>query len=347
MKQSILIADDVELNREMLTDIFEEQFDILEASDGYETSEIISENKEKLCAVLLDLNMPGIGGMDILKGMKKDKLLTHIPVLMITTDSSLEIERKCLEVGATDFIKKPFDPVIVKTRVLNAVSLYSYKNNLEDKVSEQMSKLKKTNHKIVSMLGNLVESRNLESGEHVQRVSAYTRELAETMMAKYPEYGLTPKMVDIIADAAALHDIGKIAIADAVLLKPGKLTDEEFEIMKTHTTLGSDYIKTSAGLWDAEYYQAGYEIARYHHERYDGKGYPENLKEDEIPISAQLVSVADVYDALTHERCYKKAFTKTEAYKMIINGECGNFSPKLLECFKICFPFTSVEEEKH
>lgn len=343
MAQNILIVDDVELNIEMLSDIFEDEYEVLTASNGYEASEIIGQYKENLSAILLDIFMPGIGGFDVLKGMKRDNLLGKIPVLMITTDNSQDLEQKCLELGAIDFIKKPFSSVIVKARVANAVNLYSYKNNLEQKVKEQTAKLSRTNHRVVNMLGNLVESRNLESGEHVQRVSGYTRELANAMMEMYPEYGLTSADVDVIADAAALHDIGKIAISDSILLKPGKLTDEEYEIMKNHSTLGSDYIKGSVGVWDEEYYKACYEIARYHHERYDGNGYPEKLKGDEIPISAQLVSVADVYDALTHERCYKKAFTKREAYDMIMNGECGVFSDKLLECFKKCFPFVSVE----
>lgn len=343
MAQKILIVDDVDLNREMLADIFVEEYEVLTAANGYEASEIISKNKENIAAILLDVFMPGIGGFDVLKGMKRDNLLGKIPVLMITTDTSPDLEQKCLELGAIDFIKKPFSPVIVKARVLNAVNLYSYKNNLEDKVKEQTAKLNRTNHRIVNMLGNLVESRNLESGEHVQRVSGYTRELALAMMEKYPEYKLTSKDVDVISDAAALHDIGKIAISDSILLKPGKLTDEEYDTMKTHTTLGSDYIKSIVGVWDEDYYKASYEIARYHHERFDGRGYPEKLKEDEIPISAQLVSVADVYDALTHERCYKKAFSKKEAYDMIMKGECGTFSPKLLDCFKKCFPFSTVE----
>ncbi len=344
MKNRLLIVDDVQLELDILSDIFGNSYDIITATNGYDASEIITENRNSLCAVLLDVMMPGIDGIDVLKGMKKDGLLAQIPVLMITTDTSREVESRCLELGATDFIRKPFSLSIVETRVRNAVNLFSLKNNLEEKVLEQTRKLYEINHRIVNMLGNLVESRNLESGEHVQRVSGYTRELAVMMMERYPEYNLSPRDVDVIADAAALHDIGKIAISDMVLLKPGKLTDEEFGIMKTHTTLGSDYIKSVVGMWDEAYYKASYEIARYHHERFDGRGYPEHLKADEIPISAQLVSIADVYDALTHERCYKKAFSKEEAYNMIIGGECGTFSPKLLECFKLCFPFESVEQ---
>ena len=345
MKQTILIADDVELNLEMLADIFEEEYDVLLAHDGFEARDILRDYSTVLSAVLLDINMPGISGLEILDIMNKSGLINTLPVLMITTDTATKIEKACLELGAYDFIKKPFSPVIVKTRVKNMVNLYSYKNNLEEKVNLQTAKLRHTNHSLVNVLGNLVESRNLESGEHVQRVSGYTRLLAMKMMELHPEYELTKKKVDIIADSAALHDLGKIAIPDAILLKPGRLTPEEFEIMKTHTTKGYEYISKMDNLWDEEYLKSGMDIAKYHHERYDGRGYPEGLKEDEIPISAQLVSIADVYDALIHERCYKKAFPKETAKEMILNGDCGVFSPKLLECFEKCYPFLEIDKD--
>lgn len=344
MRQSILIADDVEFNRDLLTEIFEDEYDVKVAKDGYEALKAIEKEEEGISAILLDIVMPGCSGIDVLKKMGEGNLLTKIPVLMITTDAGAEVEEECLFLGASDFIKKPFSPTLVKTRVKNTVNLYSYKNHLEEKVEAQTKKLVKYNHQFVNMLGNLVESRNLESGEHVQRVAGYTRELAICMMRRYPEYGLTMRDIDVISDSAALHDIGKIAIPDAVLLKPGKLTDEEFETMKAHTTLGAEYLEKIVEDWDPDYIKASIDIAKYHHERYDGRGYPEHLEGDEIPISAQLVSVADVYDALTHERCYKKAFPKEEAYNMILAGECGVFSPKLLECFKECYPFLSIED---
>lgn len=342
MKQGILIADDVELNREILSDIFEGEYNLIFAENGRTAREKINLYKDELCAILLDIFMPEVSGIDLLEELGADCTSLRIPVLMITTDTSLDSEKRCLDLGATDFIKKPFSDSLVKSRVNNAINLYSYKNNLEEKVAEQTAKIKRTNHAIVELLGNLVESRNYESGEHVQRVSTYTRMLAQKMMEKHPEYNLTPARIDIIVDAAALHDVGKISISDTILLKPGRLTNDEFEIMKTHTTLGSEYILGIKNIWESDYSKTSYDIARYHHERYDGRGYPEGLAGDEIPISAQLVSVADVYDALIHERCYKSAIPRDKAFDMIINGECGTFSPKLLDCFEECFPFENI-----
>lgn len=339
MKRTILIVDDVPLNRDVLADIFEEDYEVITAADGNEAISVLDEKTGKIAALLLDIYMPGKDGFEVLKHMRSNHMLTQIPVLMITTECSLDTEKQCLDLGAMDFIKKPFNAQLVFARVQNAVSLYSYKRNLEKKVHIQTARLKKINHCIVGMLGGLVESRNLESGEHVQRVSGYTKALAQKMMKLYPEYKLTEERIEIISEAAALHDVGKIAISDTILLKPGRLTDDEFATMKTHTTLGAEYISSITDVWDEEYSKVSYQIAKYHHERYDGHGYPEGLSGDDIPLAAQLVSIADVYDALIHERCYKKAFSKDEAFKMIMNGECGTFSPKLLECFKGCFPF--------
>lgn len=198
----------------------------------------------------------------------------------------------------------------------------------------QAEKLQQSNVKIIDILGTVVEYRNLESGEHINRVKGFTKILAERLMEEYPEYGLTPKSVEMISSASALHDIGKIAIPDHILLKPGRLTEEEFDYMKSHTTRGCDILNSIEGVWDDSYGKLSYDICRHHHERYDGKGYPDGLKGEEIPIAAQIVSVADVYDALVTERVYKGAYTKDEAFHMIVNGECGVFSPKLLECFR-------------
>ncbi len=342
-KPSILIADDVELNIEILSDIFEDEYCIYSASDGNAAMDIIHKMNNELAALLLDVYMPEFSGIDVLKAMNRDNMLNKIPVLMITSDGSQQIENTCLDLGAVDFIKKPFTPSIVKARVRNAVNLYTYKNHLEEKVAAQTLRIKYNNHRIVELMGNLVESRNLESGEHVQRVAAYSKQIATRLMHRYPEYGLTKKTIDVIAEAAVLHDVGKIAIPDAILLKPGKLTDEEFDTMKKHTTLGGAFVKKMNGIWDDEYSKAVYEITMYHHERYDGRGYPEGLAGDDIPISAQIVSVADVYDALIHERCYKAALPKKTACDMILGGQCGTISPKILDCFEECFPFENIE----
>lgn len=342
----ILIADDVDMNRELLMDIFEDQYEIVEARDGEEAMQAIHEHGTDLSAVLLDLYMPNVDGLSVLRTMQAHQELNKIPVLLITADYDPKIERECLELGAMDFIKKPYNAMLVEQRVRNAVSLYTYKNHLEDKVEEQTAKLRRRNRNMAILLGNLVESRNLESGEHVQRVSSYTRALAEQLVQDDPEYGFTKERIEIITDAAVLHDVGKIAVSDTILLKPGRFTPEEFEIMKTHTTLGAEYLKSVRNIWEEDYFAVCYNIAKYHHERYDGKGYPEGLAGDEIPIEAQLVSVADVYDALIEERCYKKPIPKDQACEMIVNGECGTFSPKILECFRKCFPFTELDNKR-
>jgi putative two-component system response regulator len=230
----------------------------------------------------------------------------------------------------------------------NIINLYSYQNRLEEKVEQQTeilmkqnrllkqqtAQLRENNVRIIDILGNVVESRNLESGEHIKRVKGFSRILGYQFMKDYPEYGLSETRVQMISEASALHDIGKIAIPDNVLLKPGRLTTEEFELMKSHTTRGCDILNGIEGIWEEDYRKTSYEICRHHHERYDGKGYPDHLKGEDIPISAQIVSVADVYDALVSERVYKDAYSKEEAFHMIINGECGVFSPKLLESFR-------------
>lgn len=243
------------------------------------------------------------------------------------------------------------------------INIYVYKNHLEQQVQEQTAVLRKAyeklekqkerveklNKDILDMLGMIVEFRNLESGEHIMRVKGYTKILAEKFKELYPEYNLTDEMIDNIVEASALHDLGKISIPDKILLKPGKLTKEEFEYMKLHTVKGCELIQAVNLEQSEELKQICYDIIRYHHERYDGKGYPDGLKGDEIPVSAQLVSLADVYDALINERCYKDAFSNEKAFNMIMNGECGTFSPKLLETFKQVrdkFERFAIEERK-
>jgi putative two-component system response regulator len=287
-------------------------------------------------------------GFAVLEVMREKNWMEKFPVLIISGEGSIKIEKKCFEYGISDFVRKPFDNQLVKRRVRNVVNLYLYKNHLEEKVEKQTETLRRqykllkmqadqlqqSNKKIIDILGTVVECRNLESGEHIQRVKGFTRILATQLAKDYPEYGLSEKDVEMIAEASPLHDIGKIAIPDNILLKPGKLTQEEFEYMKSHTTRGSDILNQIEGAWDDTYGKLTHDICRHHHERYDGKGYPDGLKGEEIPLSAQIVSIADVYDALVSERVYKGAFTKEEAFHMIVNGECGIFSPKLLECFR-------------
>lgn len=348
MQEKVLVVDDVELNRDILEEILKDEYTVIQAENGKQALEIIRKNPEEIAVILLDLIMPEMDGFQVLEVIKENKWMDKMPVLIISGEASVEIEKKCFDYGISDFIKKPFDNKLVKKRVKNVVDLFLYKNHLEEKVQSQTETLRKqykvlqiqaeklhqSNVKIIDILGTVVEYRNLESGEHINRVKGFTKILAERLMQEYPEYGLTQKAVDMIVSASALHDIGKIAIPDHILLKPGRLTEEEFEYMKSHTTRGCDILNSIEGAWDDSYGKLSYEICRHHHERYDGKGYPDGLKGEEIPISAQIVSVADVYDALVTERVYKSAFTKDEAFHMIINGECGMFSPKLLECFR-------------
>lgn len=348
MKSKILIVDDAELNRELLKEILKEDYEILEADNGEIALKVIEEEHENISAILLDLIMPVMDGFGLLKILNEHHLISKIPVLVISGENSIQNEQKCFDYGISDFIGKPFNAKLVRKRVQNAVDIYSYKNHLEKKVQEQTAVLqdayqklkvqadllKRRHQQIIDVLATVVESRNLESGTHVQRVKGYTKIMAEAFMKKYPEYGLTEEQIDTIVQASALHDIGKITISDSILLKPGKLTKEEFEEMKKHTTQGCDILDSIKDGWDEETRKACYDICRYHHERYDGKGYPDGLVGEEIPIAAQLVSIADVYDALVNERCYKKAFPPEVAYDMIMNGECGTFSPKLIEVFK-------------
>lgn len=344
----ILIVDDIKLNREMLTNILKDEYEIVEANNGVEAWEIIIKERKSLFAVLLDLNMPEMDGFQVIEKMRQNKLMDSIPVLIISVENQKETERKCLELGVADFISKPFDNLIVKKRVQNIVNYYTYKNHLEEKVENQMitlrkqykvlqvqaDKLQKKNDEIINIVGNVAEYRSLESGNHIRRVKQYTRILGEYVKDNYPEYGITKEKLDIIVSASALHDIGKVAIPDSILLNPGRLTDDEFDYLRSHTIRGCELLEDFKNVWSEEYLKVGKEICRSHHERYDGKGYPDGLVGDEIPISAQLVSIVDVYDAMTNERFYKGALAIERVFYMITNGECGIFSPKLLEAFR-------------
>lgn len=349
MKEKILIVDDTQLNRELLKEILSDSYDIVEANDGIKALEIVNREKTNIAAILLDIVMPQMDGFGFISALRKMNLMEKIPILVISDEKSVHNEKKCFDYGVSDFICKPFNAILVRKRVENIVNHYVYKNRLEEKVEEQTAilrkayntvkmqaeKLQKRNQDIIEMLGNIVEYRNIESGEHIQRVKRYTSILAEKFSVNYPEYKLDRKTIDIIVSTSALHDLGKISIPDSILFKPGRLTDDEFEYMKSHTIRGCEIIEVMSKDWEPILKKISHEIIRHHHERYDGKGYPDNLKGEEIPISAQLVSLADVYDALISERCYKDAYSKEEAYHMIISGECGVFSPKLIEIFRM------------
>ena len=349
MQNTVLVVDDMEINREILTEILGEEYRVETAENGRMALEMIEKMQGILAVVLLDLMMPEVDGFAVLEVMQEKGWIEKIPVLIISGETSVKAERKCFDYHISDFIRKPFDNALVKKRVRNVVNLFQYQRNLEDKVQEettvlreqnkllrsQADKLKKSNTNIIEILGTVVEYRDFESGEHINRVKGYTRILARRLAENYPEYGLDQDKIDIIVSASALHDVGKIAIPDNILLKPGRLTDEEFACMKTHTSRGSEILQNIRNAWDDEYGKISYQICRHHHEKFDGRGYPDGLVGDDIPIAAQIVSIADVYDALVNERVYKDAFPKEEAFRMITEGECGKFNPKLLECFRI------------
>lgn len=349
MREKVLIVDDMEINRDILESILEDDYSVLQAENGEKAVEILANYREEIKIVLLDLVMPEMDGFGVLGKMREMSLIGKVPVLVITGEDSTEIEGKCFDCGVSDFARKPFDNVVIKKRVKNTIELFLHKNGLEELVEKQTDTLKKqntmlqdqadklaqNNERIIEVLGNIVEYRNLESGEHIQRVKYFSRILARRIMEEFPQYGLTPYKVDLLASASALHDIGKIAIPDNVLLKPGRLTTEEFECMKTHTTKGGEILDSIKDIWDENYEKVSYDICMYHHERYDGRGYPEGLTGDDIPIAAQIVSVADVYDALVTKRVYKDAYGKDEAFQMILDGKCGAFSPRIMECFRM------------
>ncbi len=352
MNEEILVVDDEELNRDLLQAILEREYRVDVAWNGELALEKLREKEGNYAALLLDLQMPKMDGFAVLDEMKELGYIDKIPILIISGENAVKIEDRCFKMGVSDFIHKPFEPMLIHRRVRNMVDLYFYKNTLEQKVEKQTNTLKEQydllqvqaeklgqmNNKIIDILGTVVEYRDLESGDHINRVKGYTEILAKHAMQMYPEYGLTEERINMIVAASPLHDIGKIAIPDGILLKPGRLTEEEFECMKTHTIKGCELLKSIRGIWDDDYCSTSYDICRHHHEKYDGRGYPDGLKGEEIPLSAQLVSIADVYDALVSKRVYKSAFAMDEAFTMIINGECGVFSPKLLECFKHAKP---------
>ena len=349
MQNTVLVVDDMEINREILTEILGEEYRVETAENGRMALEMIEKMQGILAVVLLDLMMPEVDGFAVLEVMQEKGWIEKIPVLIISGETSVKAERKCFDYHISDFIRKPFDNALVKKRVRNVVNLFQYQRNLEDKVQEQTTvlreqnkllrsqadKLKKSNTNIIEILGTVVEYRDFESGEHINRVKGYTRILARRLAENYPEYGLDQDKIDIIVSASALHDVGKIAIPDNILLKPGRLTDEEFACMKTHTSRGSEILQNIRNAWDDEYGKISYQICRHHHEKFDGRGYPDGLVGDDIPIAAQIVSIADVYDALVSERVYKGVYGNSLAYQMILGGECGQFSPDVLECFQL------------
>ena len=332
IRQQILIVDDSELNREILSEMLHTDFRILEAADGAQALEMLQQQGTGISLVLLDIIMPVLDGFGVLSYMAREHIIEDIPVIMISSDDSEKNIRRAYELGVSDYISRPFDAKIVYQRVFNTIKLYAKQRRLITLVTDQIYEKEKSSRMMVSILSQIVEFRNGESGLHVRHINILTEMLLDRLMQKTGRYHLNWNEQYLITLASSLHDIGKIGIDEKILNKPGRLTAEEFEEMKKHTVIGEE-ILCSLELYQNELLvKVAREICRWHHERYDGRGYPDGLKGEEIPISAQVVSLADVYDALVSDRVYKKAYSHEKAIQMILNGECGVFNPLLLEC---------------
>lgn len=332
----ILIVDDSEMNRDMLSDMLSDDYDIVEAANGEKALSILKEQVYDIDLVLLDIIMPAVDGFGVLDVMKRYHWIDNTPVIMISSETSQSYIRKAFELGVTDYIIRPFDSFIIHKRVSNTLMLYRKQKKLLSALEEQVYENEKNNSMMINVLAHIVEFRNGESGMHVHHIKQLTSILLQNLIEKTDKYRLTENDILLISTASSLHDIGKISIDDKILNKPGRLTAEEFEVIKTHSVIGAEMLQDLHNTHNYPLFDKAYEICRWHHERYDVKGYPDGLKGEEIPISAQVTSLADVYDALTSNRCYKKAFSHEKAMEMILDGQCGAFNPVLLQCLKDC-----------
>lgn len=322
------------MNRSILADILEAEYEILEAEDGIQAIDMLQKYVIDISAVLLDIVMPNMDGFEVLHVMRQRQWIEDIPVIMISAESSPKQVEQAYEMGVTDFIMRPFDALIVHRRVVNTVLLYTKQKKLIGLVASKIEEKERNSSMMVDILSHLVEFRNGESSQHIIHVRTLTEVLLRQLQKRTERYWLRQEDISIISTASALHDIGKIAIDEKILNKPGRLTAEEFEVMKTHAKIGAKMLEQIPAYQDEPLVRTACEICRWHHERYDGRGYPDGLTGDDIPISAQVVALADVYDALTSDRCYKKAIPHEKAVQMILDGECGMFNPVLLECLK-------------
>ena len=332
IKYKILIADDSEMNRAILIEMLGEEYAFFEAENGVRAVELLEQFGTEISLVLLDIVMPDLDGFGVLQVMNQNHWIEDIPVIMISAESGSSHVERAYKLGVTDFVGRPFDAMIVHRRVVNTILLYAKQKKLIGLVASQIYEKEQTSTLMIDILSHIVEFRNGESGLHVLHVRMLTDLLLRHLLQKTDRYALTRQDIALISTASALHDIGKIAIPDEIINKPGRLTDEEFAIMKTHSSIGADMLTNLPIHKDEPLVRVAYDICRWHHERYDGRGYPDGLKGDEIPISAQIVALADVYDALTSARVYKPPYSHERAVEMILNGECGAFNPLLLSC---------------
>ena len=334
IKQKILIADDSEMNRELLAAILEEEYDIIQANDGVQAVDCLQRHAEEISLLLLDIVMPHMDGFEVLSYMNKEHWIDSIPVVIISSENSPIYIKRGYDLGATDFIGKPFDANMVLRRSANAILLGAKQRRMTSIVSNQIYEREKSSKLMINILSHIVEFRNGESGLHVLHIQTITEMLLRQLVQKENNrYALSKEQIRMITTASALHDIGKISIPDEILNKPGRLTAEEFAVIKGHSMAGANMLsELPLDQKEEPLVKTAYEICRWHHERYDGGGYPDGLKGEEIPVSAQVVALADVYDALTSERCYKDAYSHEKAIEMILAGQCGAFNPLMLEC---------------
>ena len=331
-RHKILIVDDSEMNRSILADMLGDEYEIIEAVDGEEAVARLNMNSTDISLMLLDVVMPNMDGFEVLAIMNKRNWIKDIPVIMISAENASSYVGRAYELGVTDYISRPFDGLVVHRRVINTIMLYAKQKKLMGLVADQIYEKEKSNKLMVSILSHIVEFRNGESGLHVLHINIMTEILLNKLIEKTDRYNLKHSDVSVISIASSLHDIGKISIPEEILNKPGRLTKEEFETMKTHSIIGAEMLDHLPYYRNEELVKVAYQICRWHHERYDGRGYPDGLKGEDIPIAAQVVALADVYDALTSVRVYKPAFSHEKALEMIMNGECGTFNPLLIEC---------------
>lgn len=339
---TMLIVDDEELNRAIIANLFQDEYDIVEAQDGLQGLELIAQLENSLCAVLLDVMMPRLDGLEVLRRLERDNFARRVPIFLITADISDETMREAYRLGVMDVINKPVVPYVVMRRVHSVVELYQARRRLgaqvelqREQLLEQAQQMAQLSMGMVEALATSIEFRSNESGSHVRRIHDITCHLlGNTPLGS----GLTHSEVELMGIAAITHDVGKISIPDAILNKPGRLTPEEYDIMKLHTVKGAELLASIPQMRNHMAYQYAYDIALHHHERWDGRGYPDGLVGDQTPIWTQVVALADVYDALSTKRCYKDAYPNDVALNMIIDGQCGAFNPRLLQCFKAAEP---------
>lgn len=332
-KKTVLIADDSKMNQELLSEILGDKYNYVYADDGVQAIEVLNSECE-IDIVLLDINMPIMDGFEVLEIIKKYNWTDEIPIIVISAETESSFLQRAYDLGAIAYIAKPYDAITLRYRVENSLKLYERQKRLITLVEQQVYEREKINNMIINIFSHTIESRNSESGNHTLHMQTITNKLLRQLINKTDKYNLSETDISMISTVSALHDIGKITVPESILNKPGKLNEEEWEIMKSHTVKGDEFLDSMPDIKTEKFMITAHEICRWHHERYDGSGYPDGLKGDDIPITAQIVALADVYDALTSERCYKAAFSHEKAMRMILDGECGAFNPILLECLE-------------